>query len=371
MNKGQFSKPTRKAAAKSKKQGQQQDKVRLAPVAQSRVMRASPARPTYLSDGRVRYTHREYIGKISGSVAYAVTSYNINPGLSASFPWLSAIANRYESYELESFRPIAETANSTTTTGDVGLVMDFDSIDSAPATMVQALNNSRAASGAPWERFGYECARSDLHKMKQFFTRDSAVPSGADQKTYDIAQLHVCTEGQASGSQIMRLFFEYTVVLSTPQMPPTSPVVALGAYIYGGTSMTAANPLGTAPVTDAQSSGVSIDAGSDLTFAAVGSYLLYFRAGGTTISAPVCTVGTGTPVVTTFDTLSSGGIITSGVFEVVTSVANSTVSLSVTAAAVSDSYILCTSSPVGMLSAVFARRKARELRDPAPGYCLL
>jgi len=49
----------------------------------------------------VRIKHREFLGNVSGSVGYVSTSYNINPGLKASFPWLFTTAASFEQYKIE------------------------------------------------------------------------------------------------------------------------------------------------------------------------------------------------------------------------------------------------------------------------------
>jgi len=42
--------------------------------------------------------HREYITDITASSAFTLQSYDINPGLVSSFPWLSAVAGNFEEY---------------------------------------------------------------------------------------------------------------------------------------------------------------------------------------------------------------------------------------------------------------------------------
>lgn len=48
-------------------------------------------------------THREYIGDVitSGTAgAFKTNTYYINPGLNKTFPWLSQIAQNFESYRM-------------------------------------------------------------------------------------------------------------------------------------------------------------------------------------------------------------------------------------------------------------------------------
>lgn len=40
----------------------------------------------------ITFRHREYIGEVSSSIAFTTATYPVNPGMSATFPYLSTIA---------------------------------------------------------------------------------------------------------------------------------------------------------------------------------------------------------------------------------------------------------------------------------------
>jgi len=44
--------------------------------------------------------HREYMTDVYASQAFDITSYNINPGLLVSFPWLAQVADSFEQYKM-------------------------------------------------------------------------------------------------------------------------------------------------------------------------------------------------------------------------------------------------------------------------------
>lgn len=77
-------------------------------------------------------------------------SYAVNPGVSAVFPWLSAIALNFQSYRIRKLRFIYRPACSTTANGMTILAFDPDPSNVAP-TNVQALSAFRhRVSGQPW-----------------------------------------------------------------------------------------------------------------------------------------------------------------------------------------------------------------------------
>ena len=72
-------------------------------------------------DQTIVVRHKEYLGEINGSTSFTVQqSYNLNPGLSATFPWLAQIASRFQEYRLKGavfhYVPTSGTAVSSTST---------------------------------------------------------------------------------------------------------------------------------------------------------------------------------------------------------------------------------------------------------------
>lgn len=75
----------------------------------------------------VVFTHREYIGDIFGPATSGFNnqSYELNPGLSENFPWLSQIAVNYEEYEWKQlvFEYHSTIDSSTVTNGQTGTLI--------------------------------------------------------------------------------------------------------------------------------------------------------------------------------------------------------------------------------------------------------
>jgi len=224
------------------KDPQVRDRGASAPVAQAKVMTTQKQRFNYLPNGDCVITHREYLTDIPGSVAFAATSTAINPGLVVQAPWLSAIAQRYESYRYESLRYLFETEQATSSTGTVMLVVDYDASDSAPTSKTQALSYRDSVRSPPWAPCKFTASKEDLNKQKSYFVRGGTQPANTDIKLYDVGNLYVCTIGQANTNTIGELYVEYVVRLMTPQMGDAGLGEALFAQ-WSGTTNSA--PFGT------------------------------------------------------------------------------------------------------------------------------
>ncbi len=204
--------------------------------------------------------HREFLADVNGSVAFASTQFQVNPGLPASFPWLAAVASRYESYRFNELRFLFETQTSTATAGTVILAPDYDATDAAPTTKQQATSYRSAVRSAAWAPSVLVCDREDLHKRESYYVRSGSVPANTDVKLYDTANLFVCTQGMSGATAVGELYVEYDVHLMTPQLGD----VAAGNAVFGtftGTanSAPAANSTGTLPAT-ALSTGTTTSA---------------------------------------------------------------------------------------------------------------
>lgn len=46
----------------------------------------------------IRFRYREYIGDLNTSTGFSLTSFNLNPGLNSTFPYLSQLAVNFQEY---------------------------------------------------------------------------------------------------------------------------------------------------------------------------------------------------------------------------------------------------------------------------------
>lgn len=65
-----------------------------------------------------------------------VGTYAVNPGLSATFPWLSSLANSFDKYRIHDLVIEFVPGNNVLATGNVMLSFDPNPSDSAPSTAV-------------------------------------------------------------------------------------------------------------------------------------------------------------------------------------------------------------------------------------------
>ncbi len=181
-------------------------------------------RPKYLQpnpkagrNGDIIVAHREYITDVAGSVAFASNTIPINPGMNGSFPWLSGLAQRFESYRFNRLKFCFETEAPTTTTGTVLLTNDYDASDAAPTSKSQAMAYRSAVRSPPWSDCCLVSLKEDLSKRNSYYVRSGALAANQDIKLYDTGTHFVCTQAQANTNTVGELYVEYEVMLMTPQ----------------------------------------------------------------------------------------------------------------------------------------------------------
>jgi hypothetical protein len=264
-----------------------------APAALGSVQGAS--RPNFSSstsngDLRVRVRHREYVTDITGSVAFAVAQYNINPGLASLFPWLSGLAALFESYKFNRLSFQYRTESSTSQVGKALLAVDWDVLDAAPLSKQAMMQERTKADGPTWVNFDLKCDLADLLKFGvQRYIRSGSQPAGSDLKTYDVGMLNVGSQGCTNAPVIGELWIEYDVELITPNTSAGPP----SGKIISGSAVSNAAIFGTAPTVTGNSSVAA--SGSTLTFAQPGMWLVDVIAQGT-LSAITVTTGTVTVI---------------------------------------------------------------------------
>jgi hypothetical protein len=192
-----------------------------APVARTTLVKTGKpvfSMPPVGGDGRVLVRHREYIQDIIGTANFTVLALSINPGLLATFPWLSQIAPAYESYRFKRLSFIYEPACATSTAGSVMLAVDFDASDPAPSSKAVMLSYQNAVRAAPWASVTYHCSAQDLAKLNQrYVRRGQPPPTSNDLLLYDVGSMFVATFGNTVVS-IGELHVDYELELYTPQL---------------------------------------------------------------------------------------------------------------------------------------------------------
>ncbi len=226
-NKQQSSNVSGRKAKNMKKQMKRREgkegNILYAPVNSSRTLKTGVPDISHSgssTDGRTRVRHREYIDDVNGSEAFAIMQYPINPGMKQTFPWLSAFANRYESYVFRRLRFEYETATSSMTNGSVMMAVDYDAADAAPTSKRQLMSYHNAVRSGAWTECCFSGDQMDLRKFGiQRYVRRGPLSSNLDIKTYDVGNFFLATKGEADSSMIGELYVTYDVELITPQLP--------------------------------------------------------------------------------------------------------------------------------------------------------
>lgn len=279
-----------------------------APVAIGSVTRTNKPKISASSsrEGGIVIRHREYLDEAIGSDAFNASTLSLNPGLPVTFPWLSTIANSFETYRFKRLWFIYKPSCPTTVGGKVILSVDYDANDPTPLSKVQQLQNKTMVDGPPWTEFRVELDPRDMDSLgPRHFTRvNFAGVTGQDVKTYDVGRLVMSTSGfTAPFSVCGELWTEYEIELFTPQ--PNSPSQYSEKFVPA--TFSAAAPFGTAVGTISGSALFTHVDGTHLNCFCPGEYLMVVNAVGTGLVNPTFTVGTNFVVV---DLLTTNGSAT-------------------------------------------------------------
>lgn len=207
-----------------------------APITQGNVSVMSRPQSRNLPNGDIIIRHREFIFDITSSVDFNVAKFAaINPGSPNMFPWLSNIANNYESYLFNSLVFRYENTCNTVTAGTVIIAIDYDPDDAQPTSKQQVLAYRGSVRSSAWSHSEHRSLREDLNKRKSYFVRRGAIPANAERDTYDVGTLAICTQGTDGTTPIGELYVEYEVRLMTPQLGDISIGQSLYARLSGTT----------------------------------------------------------------------------------------------------------------------------------------
>jgi hypothetical protein len=251
-----------------------------------------------ISNGSIEMVHSEFLGDISSSIAFASTVYPINAGLYASNPFLSLIANNFEQYEflglVYQFKSTSASALSSTNTalGTIMMATNYDVLDAPFANKQQMEAYMFSTSCAPSEHMLHpvECDPKQ-NALANLYCRSGSIPSGSDQRFYDMGNLQISTVGSQAAAVIGEIWVSYHVRLLKPKLPTPLGANLLCAHFASNvtsTTSTAAAPFGSGPVTRAGSTypaTVVNSAATPLTMPVVGRFIITISATGTAIGS--------------------------------------------------------------------------------------
>ena len=301
-----------------------------------------------------RVVHRELVASITGeaTTAFSVdTALALNPGLAASFPWLSSIAVNWEQYHFNKLKACYYTRCSSATAGSVIIAPDYDAADFPPTTELVVSTYMDAAEDAPWKDIHCILKESAMHAMgSRKYVRNVAVAANQDIKTYDVGNLYACTVDSAAAAGWGKLWLEYDCTFYSPQINPQGNTAQ---FIHiSGVTPTSASLLGTQTTVSASAVNPASVSGEIVTFLTAGTYLVnYYANAATSVTiASVPTVGAGGALITTYGNgngyVDSGSTTTAVLQSVLMSaIVNSTLTLDNTIVGGTTAQIIITQLP--------------------------
>jgi hypothetical protein len=198
-------------------------------AAYSKTMALTAPTATTRGGGRTVIKHREYLGPVVGSTTLRVTSYNLNPGLAASFPWMSQVATNYEKYMVKKLSVQYVTSSGSTTGGRVGLAFGYNPSEADPTSKSEFFSIVPNVEEAPWEDINMTVPPTGEVKYVRF----GGISSGTV-NTYDMGKIIVIASNTPdSESTIGELFVDYEIELSRPHY---GRVLCMEAVCNGATS---------------------------------------------------------------------------------------------------------------------------------------
>lgn len=182
--------------------------------------------------GAIKIVHREYIGNVyapeAGDLGFKLQSFDINPGLAKTFPWLAQLAANYDSYHINqlmfSFKStVSEFQTSTGVVGQVMMATQYNQREPKFTSKMQMMQYHGVVSAKTNANavLGVECAPGKTAGDDVKFVRYENLARSEDLKDYDKGRVSIATadipdtlQGQAIGE----LWVSYNVVLMHPKV---------------------------------------------------------------------------------------------------------------------------------------------------------
>lgn len=208
-----------------------------APVAVATQKKMSKApQVSYTSDG-CRIKHMEYMVELTTNALAPLStqSYTINPQRTQVFPWLSAIATRFEMYKFNKLKFTFKPSCGTGTPGYIAFGFDFDFYDEAPgkATMLAWRYSTKTT---PWAQTSLDVSSDSRVSTFRYNNFDSLK---GDARLDFLGNLWIIIDtNSAPFETIGEMYVEYDVTFRQPsyKIPPALYAQFKGNDVSGPTS---------------------------------------------------------------------------------------------------------------------------------------
>lgn len=202
--------------------------------------------PRIRSEGEcVVIAHSELFDWPLGKLNFTVNlAGSINPGLSGPFPWLSGVANNFETYRFRRLKFSYYPRCAATQAGQILMLLDPKSSDTNPRTLQIASTYHIRANGNMWAPLELEVPQQVLNTGgPRKFIRSTTLQADAA-SLYDVGRFFFITDGANPFDAVIgEIGVEYEVELWTPGQRPAGPVQAMFINGVGG-GATPSTPFG-------------------------------------------------------------------------------------------------------------------------------
>jgi hypothetical protein len=179
----------------------------------------------------ITFSNREYVRDIfapGASNVFHIESWELNPGLPTSFPWLSQLAVNFEEYELVQLvytfkSTISDFAANSGQVGQVIMCTQYNPDSSPFATKDEMMLYEGGMSCKTTESMlhGIECDPKKIAGSSTKYVRVGSVPPTEDLKNYDLGRTSLAVVNAPTtyaNQQIGELWVSYTIMLRKPKI---------------------------------------------------------------------------------------------------------------------------------------------------------
>jgi len=219
---------------------------------ESRVVQIPNVKMTALNNGGCKVTFVELLHEIKTKSSednngFSLFYIPVNPGLKQIFPWVSALADNYTTYEFSNLQFSYKPRINKTVDGNICGYIDYDPEVSWPENRKEILSRK----GKETQVFEVSTFIANCNEMKtenSHYIRTGDVGKNKDLKLYDSAVFFFAYEGTPPNKIIGDLFVSYTVSFHIPKLRLADrqirSIESCGIQTSKDNSATDAKPLG-------------------------------------------------------------------------------------------------------------------------------
>jgi hypothetical protein len=219
-SKQQRKKPKRKQGKPRKKNGKvlPLEKMVSMPVAKFQGYKNRAPRIKNTKGGTM-VCHEEFLMDVPATTTFSLPSnqvFVVQPGLTASFPWLAQIAACYEQYIIHKLTYKYRNRSATLSAGSVFMSFQNDSDDDVFGTKAAMLGYAGSQDQSIYTNQEFEVKISNY--MKKYFIRSEPLPTGGDNLLYDVGLFSIAATASAATSSCGDLLVRYEIEFFKPKI---------------------------------------------------------------------------------------------------------------------------------------------------------